>query len=378
MISYASKFIVSLVAGALFLACFSYQALNAQDEAAGAEEAPGGIDAIANRVAQGISIGDARAYPYPVVAELSDIYGAIIVTQPAFWNAQDRMVYAVKVENLKEHAFKLKYVANSLSSERTRLAFLVKTKSTDDLYYYGLGSSISKSNRQASTYNSLFFGTEVTRLISSNLALAWSPGVWLFRSGLDEGGEFEQAANARYITSRFTLGSIRPLDYQAEAVTQRWSTYLEIGMPFNTTASTYARLNLQSATRIPVYKRTSFSISTRVETLLSGNRALIPYYAMPEAGSRSGMRAFSKERFRHFAIGVINLEYAVAVSQQFEAFVLSDLARTASNVLDLARSETHQDFGLGLRLTRGFAPVAAGFAAGNEGWKLFADISIGL
>lgn len=327
---------------------------------------------------RGLTVGaDTKIYPYVTMGELFDFYGGVIVNQPALWNESDRMVHGLKFENARDFSWKFRYLANSLSSENTRLSFLFKTKQTRDSYFYGVGGTQSKSDRQLSTYSSIFFGIEVQQNLSTATAFRWSPGFWSFRSGLRAGGEFERGSDARYLTSRFALLDRSLMDYRSAGFDHQWAAYLEVGLPVNTAAASYARLSAESFTRLPVYKRSKLGIGGRIETLFSDSHGRVPYNALPEVGSRSGLRAFSKERFRDFSLAVLNLEYSVQVSKHFETFLLADIASTASDPHKLTSGEVHQDFGVGLRLLDNKFPVSAGMAAGDEGWKLFTTISVG-
>ena len=105
---------------------------------------------------------------------------------------------------------------------------------------------------------------------------------------------------------------------------------------------------------------------------------MIPYFALPEAGSRSGLRAYSKERFRNFALLVYNLELIQPIGKHFEFFLLSDFAQTGSDPRELLNNEVHPSLGAGLRLLNKNSPIGAGIAHGPDGWKVFSTINAAL
>ncbi|NIV91827.1 hypothetical protein GWN42_03245, partial [candidate division KSB1 bacterium] len=245
-----------------------------------------------------------------------------------------------------------------------------------DAFFYGIGNSTSKPDRDRVSYQSIFFGTEVTKIISDKALLRISPGYWQFKSGLVKGGEFERASDAQYVTTRFTLSDRYLMDYRNTSFDNHWSSYVEIGFPVTSSVASYSRINFQTLTRIPVYKNTKFSVKARLEFLFSDDRSLVPYFAMPEVGSRSGLRGFSKDRFRNFSLSNLNLEYAVPLSSYFESFVLMDLAQTAPRVHELLGKQVHTDYGFGLRVTSLRHPFSVGMAKSTEGWKLFSNVSV--
>ncbi len=368
----------SVICAVVVLLCANSH-VAAQEEGGGSVQAVDDSDGIPGQfLLNGLTLGrDTKVYPYVTMGELFDFYGGMVINHPAFWNDSDRMVHGIKFENFTDFSWKFKYIAHSLSSENTRFSFLFKTKSGDEDYFYGIGGATSKSERKDASYSSIFFGLELQQNLSDGVAFRWSPGFWSFQSGLEEGGEFERASDARYLTSRFTLLDRTPMDYRRAGSEHQWTAYLEVGVPVNTSASSYTRFNLESFARLPVYKKSKIGIGGRLETIFSGNRALVPYNALPEVGSRSGLRAFSKERFRNFSLAVLNLEYSVQFSQNFETFLLTDIASTAADPQKLLSGEVHRDFGIGLRLLDSRFPVSAGLATGDEGWKLFTTISVG-
>ena len=331
-----------------------------------------------NLILNGFTIGtDTRIFPYASLEDWFDPYGGLKLGHRSFWNSVDRVLHHFKFETLHDYSWKLRYLANSLSTENTKFSFLFKVKFDRDAYFYGIGNSTSKSERSSTTYSSVFFGGEIRKNVSNIVVLRWSPGFWTFKSGLSDGGEFERASDANYVTSRFTISDITAIDYWKASMDNQWSAYAEIGLPGNSSVSSYARFNLQSMTRLPLLQNSKFGIVTRLEFLIASNRDLVPYFAMPEVGSRTGLRGFSKERFRNFALTVINFEYSYPVSSYFEGFLLSDLATTASDPTDLLSKKIHQTFGFGLRFLNSTHQLSIGAAAGREGWKLFSAFAIG-
>lgn len=329
-------------------------------------------------VLQGISIGqDGRFFPYVTGSSLHDIYGGVLLKHGALWNSQDRILQSMKYDETNEYSWKIKYLANSLSGKNTRLALLFKLKSNDDGYFYGIGNTI-KDNRERATYFSTFVGAEVARHLSDKVIFRISPGFWSFKSGLASGGEFEAASDARYLSTRLSLAQQPATRPYSHAFQHDWSGYLEVGMPAFSDASYYARLNLENHWRLPLPKQTRLEIDARLETIFSDSRSQLPYFTMPEVGSRSGLRGYSKDRFRDYAVAAINLEYSMPVSSSFEAFFLTDMARTGGTLPGLMSGIVYRDFGVGVRLLHKSIPIEVGLAAGDEGWRLFSNIAVGL
>ncbi|MFQ5632576.1 MAG: hypothetical protein ACE5I1_27730 [bacterium] len=327
---------------------------------------------------KGLSIGnDVRILPYASLENGFDPYFGLKLEHSDFGDSPDRMFHHFKFESVREFSWKFRYQANSISTKKTKYNFLFKIKSDDDTFFYGVGNAISKSSRALATYNSVFVGGEVERKLSEGIVFRVSAGMWNFRSGLVNGGEFERAADAQYITSRFTLSDSKSIDYWKASIDNQWSGYIEFGLPVHSSVAKYARINLQSMTRFPVFKNSKFGVGTRVEFLISPHRRRMPYFALPEVGSGSGLRGFSKERFRDYALFAVNLEYSIPLSQQLDAFLLSDIAQTAHNLTKFFGSTIHQSFGFGLRLHKGAYPFAVGVAGSNEGVKLFSTIALG-
>lgn len=329
-------------------------------------------------VLNGFTVGkDTRILPYASLDDWFDPYAGLKLEHRAFWSSEDRMFHHYKIETFDEYSWKFRYLANSLSFKNTKFSFLFKIKITDDDFFYGIGNSTIKSERAQATYSSIFFGSEIKQNISKGVVFRWSPGFWKFKSGLVEGGEFEKSSDARYLTSRFTLSDRKSIDYWKASWDNQWSAYVEIALPVNTSASSYARFNVQTLTRFPLFNNIKFGVATRFEYLISTNRDLVPYFAMPEVGSRSGLRGFSKDRFRNFALANLNLELSFPLSNHFDGFLLSDLAQTASNPTKLPNNTIHASFGFGFRLHNVNHPIAVGLAASHESVKLFSTIAIG-
>lgn len=327
---------------------------------------------------KGLSIGnDVRILPYASFENGLDPYFGLKLEHRGFGDSKDRMFHHLKFESLQEYSWKFRYQANSISSKKTKYNFLFKIKSDDDGYFYGIGNSIPKSSRVLVTYNSIFAGGEVERKLSEEVVLRLSAGLWKFQSGLLDGREFERAADAQYVTSRLTLSDSKSIDYWKPSIDNQWSGYIEFGAPVNSSIASYARINLQSMTRFPVFKKSKFGVGARFEFLVSPNRELVPYFALPEVGSKSGLRGFSKERFRDFALLAVNLEYSFHISRRFDGFFLSDMAQTGHDPSKLFSSKIHQSFGLGIRLHSGDYPISLGIARSHESVKLFSSIALG-
>lgn len=118
-------------------------------------------------------------------------------------------------------------------------------------------------------------------------------------------------------------------------------------------------------------------MGSRIEYLIATNRDVVPYFAMPAVGSKSGLRGFSKERFRNFALAVLDLEFSFPLLSSLEGYLLSNLAQTASNPAKIPGKHIQAGFGLGLRIRNVNHPVSFGFARSPEDWKFFATIAIG-
>jgi hypothetical protein len=327
---------------------------------------------------KGLLIGeDVRILPYASLDGGLEPFFGMKLEHPAFAKSPDRMFHHFKFENPHEYSWKFRYLANSLSGNDAKLSFLFKTKSDDDLYYYGVGNSLAKASRREATYKSVFAGIGVERAFSENFVARLSSGLWKVQSGLGNGREFERASDAKYFTSRFTVSDSKSIDYWKPAIDNYWSGYVEVGLPLKSSIAPYTRINLQSMTRFPVFKNTKFGIGTRFELLVSPNRSLVPYFALPEVGSRSGLRGFSKERFRNFALFALSFEYSFPLSSRFDGFLLADLAQTASGPSKLLNLRLHQSYGFGLRLRNAGHPVSIGIAGSYEGFKLFSTIALG-
>jgi hypothetical protein len=97
---------------------------------------------------------------------------------------------------------------------------------------------------------------------------------------------------------------------------------------------------------------------------------------MPELGSRSGLRGFSKGRFRNFALHGWSLEYSLGFGNSFESFIFLDVAQTDSNLKDLFGAKIHSDTGIGARVLSLAHPLSFGVANSIDGWKLFSNVSL--
>ena len=328
------------------------------------------------RLVDGLSFGaHERLFPYLSLEDWFDPYGGLKLEHCVLGSEKARIAHHVKFETVRDFSWKLRYELNSLP-ERTKLSFLFKIKFDRDAYFYGIGNSTEKNNRLGATYTSVFLGTEIRQELGQKLVFLWSPGYWRFKSGLEAGGEFEDASDAEYITSRFTLSDRYPVDYRNTRWDQQWSSYIEFGLPVTANVSSYARINLEQFTRIPIFKSSKLGIRNRIEFLSSTNRDLLPYFTIPEIGSRSGLRGFSKARFRNFALHGLSLEYSIGLGNSFESFILFDVAQTDSNLKDLFGAKIHSDYGIGARVLSLTHPLSFGVANSIDGWKLFSNVSV--
>lgn len=326
----------------------------------------------------GFTVGtDTRVFPYVSLADWFEPYFGLKMGHRSFSTPADRILHHFKIESFSDYSWKLRYLANSISTKNTKFSFLFKAKLDRDPFFYGVGNSTAKSQRVEATYSSIFFGGEVRQNISDGIVLRVSPGFWKFKSGLLGGGDFEEAKDAQYLSTRIALSDRISVDYWKASLDNQWSAFAEIAFPVNTVAPTYVRFNLQTLTQLPLLKRTHLNIGTRFEYLISTDRSTVPYFALPEAGSRSGLRGFSKARFRNYALAVLNFELAFPISTYFDIFLLTDLIQTASNPTKLLGKQIHGNFGAGLRLRKVKHPVSIGIAASHENVKLFSTIAIG-
>jgi hypothetical protein len=355
----------------------SDQGRSAQQEENHAENERHSIVDRAKYLLNGFVVGDSRVFPYASLDDWFDPVVGLKLEHRAFRNREDRMRHHFKFENFNEYSWKFRYLLNSLSIENTKFSFLFKIKINDDDYFYGTGNSTSKSERRLTTYSSVFVGWEATQLLSENMALRFSPGLWKFKSGLVSGGEFEEASDAQYISSRVTLSDITSIDYWKGDVDHKWSAYAEIALPINTSVATYTRFNIQTTSQFPLPLNTKLRIESRAEYLVSTNRDMVPYFALPEVGSKTGLRGFSKERFRNFAMAVLNFEVSFPIMKSFDGFLLTDLAKTGSNPGKVFGEKIHAGFGLGFRIRDANHPLSFGLARSTEDWKLFTDIALG-
>ncbi len=329
-------------------------------------------------VFNGFTIGeDTRLFPYASLADWFEPYVGLKLGHRSPLNSTDRMLHHFKFEGYRDYSWKFRYMAHSISSTRTKLSFLFKRKTDRDPYFYGIGNSTTKSGRISAKYASIFLGGEVKHAVSDGLVFRWSPGFWKFRSGLLEGGEFEPANHAQYFSSRFSLSDSKSVDYWQATLDNQWSAFVEIALPVNSPVASYVRFNAQTRTQLPTFKSLKLTVGTRFEYLVSSDKSNVPYFAIPEAGSKSDLRGFSKERFRNYALAVYNIEIAFPISASFDAFVLSDLAQTADDPTGILGNHIHAGFGAGLRLLDTKHPFSVGIAASRDSAKLFSSVAIG-
>ncbi|MCG8605058.1 hypothetical protein MJD09_08680 [bacterium] len=360
-----------------FLAALSFQAYPKEE----AKKSPKSQTQLVRLIEmlEGIAIGkESRLFPYASLEDWFDPYGGLKLKHPAPWSRTDRIVQLFKFETFRDYSWKFRYIAPSLSGKNVLVGLLFKLKYDRDAFFYGVGNDTKKIDRVEATYGSVLVAAEFKSVLAEKLVLSWSPGFWSFQSGLMAGGEFEEPANAQFVTSRLAVRGVSKLDYQSHQVTRQLSAYVEFGIPLNEAPAFYTRLNLESQTRIPLLGRLKFGLGTRIEYLLSTDRANVPYFALSETGSRSGLRGYSKERFRNFALAVTNLELSHPLSRQFELFLLSDLAIAGSDPVGLIDNKLHRSLGAGLRFINKNNPISAGIAKGLEGWKAFSTINAAL
>ncbi len=362
----------------LLLLAMSGQGLRAQDGPAeqSQEESRGMVDK-AKSLLNGFYVGDAKVFAYASLDDWFDPVVGLKLEHRAFGNRKDRMRHHLKFETFNEYSWKFRYVLNSISTENTNFSLLFKTKINDDDFFYGTGNSTLKSERQLTTYSSVIAGWEFSHLLSDNIALRFSPGFWKFKSGRVSGGEFEEASDAQYLSSRVTLSDVTSTDYWRANVDHSWSAYAEIAFPINTSVATYTRFNVQTVSQFPLPLTSKLRIESRAEYLVSSDRDMVPYFALPEAGSKSGLRGFSKERFRNFAVAVLDFELSFPLMRSLDVFFLTDLAQTGSNPGKAFGEKLHAGFGLGFRIRDTNHPFSLGLARSAEDWKLFSAIALG-
>lgn len=327
-------------------------------------------------IENGIPLGrDAYIIPYASLEDWFEPYVGFILDHGAFWNHADRMGYLFRFETWRDYSLKLRYAASTLSNEQTQVGFQLKLKLDRDPYFYGIGNNTKKEDRHAATYGSFFIGWEITHALGNRLTLRWTPGFWTLKSGLLAGGEFEKASAANYISSRFVLSDSQTRFYWNTPVGSTWSSYVEVGIPVSSEAASYFRFNFQTHTQMPIIGKLRFHVLTRHEYLTSPDRSMVPYFALPEVGSKSELRGYAKERFRNYALSLINLELSFPVINDVaEVFSFGDFAQTTNDFSDLFDEKLHYDFGLAARLIHPLTPTA-GFARGSEGWQLFSSIA---
>ncbi|MCZ6680030.1 MAG: hypothetical protein O7E52_22595 [Candidatus Poribacteria bacterium] len=326
----------------------------------------------------GFTLGpEAQILPYASLDDWFDPYVGLKFQHRGFVKSVDKVNHHLKFENENDYSWKFRYAANSLATDYAKFSFLFKLKLDNDAFFYGIGNSTRKSDRLPATYSSVFVGHEWRQDINDAVVLRWSPGFWKFQSGLVEGGEFEAASDAQYFSSRVSLSDKNSLDFWKPAMDHQWSTYVEMGFPVNTSASFYSRFNVQSMAQFPFFGNAKIRVGNRFEFLVSPQRGLVPYFAMPEIGSRNGLRGFSKERFRNFALTSLNVEFSFPLTRNFGSFFRVDFARTASKPIKLLSAGIHKDIAFGVRLHNTSHPLSLGFAAGDDGTKFFSSIAVG-
>ncbi len=329
-------------------------------------------------ILSGFTVGaDTRVFPYASLEDWFDPFVALKLGHRSFGNSGDRVFHHFKFEGPRDYSWKFRYLARSLSSENTRFSFLLKRKIDRDPYFYGIGNATRKPARLSATYASVFFGFEIEQNVAQGAVFRVSPGFWKFTSGRPDGSEFEQAPEGEYVSSRFTLSDKKVVDYWRGSLDNQWAGYVEVALPVNTSASSYMRLNLETLTQLPLFMNTKLRVGTRFEWLVSTDRDRLPYFAVSEVGSRNGLRGFSKERFRNFALAVFNFEFSFPLTHNLDAFMLTDMAQTGLSPDEILGNKIHADFGFGFRIRNTRHPLAFGIAASHESFKLFSAIAVG-
>ncbi len=151
-----------------FMINYSYfaQAVSAQEAVEETDENKNEVNKKVTQILSGFAIGKhIRLFPYLSLEDWFDPYAGLKLSHPSFLNSEDKMFHNVKFENIDDYSWKFRYLANSISSEKTKVSFLFKRKTDRDLYFYGIGNSTSKSQRIAVKYASIFVGGEVKRYI---------------------------------------------------------------------------------------------------------------------------------------------------------------------------------------------------------------------
>lgn len=339
---------------------------------------PSAIEQIRQLVG-GFSIGKhIRVLPYVSMDDWFDPYAGLKLGHALPWAKKDRAYHHFKVESPSEFSWKFRYAAESLCSGKTGLSLLYKVKFDRDAYFYDIGNETQKKDRQPATYRSHFAGIEISQIFLDKIVARLSPGFWDFESGLLEGGEFEQTPHGQYFSTRLTVSDRHSINYWGESIENQWSAYVEWGAPIRKDIGTYVRMQTSTVSRFPLSKNTRLSVGSRFEYLLSADFDRVPYFALPEVGSRSGLRGYSKARFRDRAVASFNLEYSLLFAKQFSLVGLADLAKTSSDLNLLPLKNFHINYGLALRFMNENNPITAGITNGVEGIKLFSTIATGL
>lgn len=315
--------------------------------------------------------------PYGALDDWFEPYGALKLNHKSFFSGQDNMQHHFKVEWHNDFSWKMRYVANSISTKNTRLSFLVKQKLDRDTFYYGIGNTTVWNLRQQATYQSIFLGTELRHDISQNVIFGWSPGIWRFSSGLVAGGDFETLDVAQYATSRVSLSDRNAIDFFRGALEKQWSGYIELGLPIQSLAATYVRFNVQGLSQLPLFWSARMRVGGRYEYLKTSNARFTPYNTLPEIGSSSGLRGYSRERFRNYAIAAYYVELSLPFARNIDGFLLADFAQTSANATGFLNEKLHRNFGAGLRVTNVRFPFTLGIARSVEGYLGFLDFTIG-
>lgn len=374
--SFSSKSIRFRIAIGVFL-LLSSRAVFTQAQQ---EDEDSKFDAVVKRAIDGLNVGERTSvYPFITLENGFEAYGHVILIHHPVWNPQDKIVSHLKHEPGSDLYVKLKYLTNWFSDSRTKIGFSFRFINSDDKYFYKVGNRTLKSERQELLLHSLEMNMDLTQAISNNINFVWSPGYWTFTTELDEAPfSIEPASRGQYVMSGFALTDRDGLDYTTENFQSSSSVSVEFGLSLQESASSFTRFKLKTSNRIPLFMKTKLGLGARIEYLHAANRDRIPYFALPEVGSRNGLRSYSKERFRNFAVAGVNLEYTLPPYHSLETFLLTDLFTTADELSGLNGSQLHQDFGIGVRWLHKEHPVSAGVAIGEEGWRLFSKISIGV
>lgn len=329
-------------------------------------------------LAKGLKLpGRTRILPY-VTLENGSLFGNIQTTHIPAWAPQDRARVRLKMEDFSDYALNIRYDANGIRRSRNDLSFILNSTVTENFYFYGSGGRSIKSQRLDTRYTSIYSAVELSRPLSRQFQITFQGGYRKLTSGLAEGGSFERPDDASYLISGISIHQSSASKSLTKPVSTRWMLSLQHGLPVSNEIAAFTRLKTANAINVSVGRGSRFGIITRFEYLLAGNQADVPYFLLPGLGSGSGLRGFSKGRFRDFTVTGMSFEYSFPVHNKAEAFLLADFATTAGQPGALFRSALHKNAGIGFRINTGASPFAVGIAKSREGWQTFSALSFDL